>query len=51
MNFWHAIKTFDPDTADPHFCWALLELERQHYVTINRGKITATKKAKIVSPQ
>jgi hypothetical protein len=51
MDFWQAISEFDPETADPHFCWALLQLEAERYVIIKGGKITPTEKCKAVSPQ
>ena len=50
-DFWQAIETFDPYTADPHFCWALLEMETEHYITIRNGKITPTRKCEFVSAQ
>ena len=51
MDFWQAISQYDPKTADPHFCWALLQLEAERYVTIKGGKVTPTEKCKTVSPQ
>ncbi len=51
VDFWKAIKEFDPKTADPHLCWALLRMEEQRYVTIKNGKILPTRKVKQVSPE
>lgn len=38
MSFWDDLEHFDPYTADPHFCWALLEMERERYLRIQDGK-------------
>ncbi len=51
MDFWQAISQHDPKTADPHFCWALLQLEAERYVTIKGGKVTPTEKCKTISSQ
>jgi hypothetical protein len=50
-DFWEAIEKFDPHTADPHFCWALLEMETERYINIRNGKIIPTEKVWDVSPQ
>jgi len=51
VDFWKAIEEFDPHTADPHFCWALLQMEAECYITIKNGTITPTGKVFEVSPQ
>lgn len=50
-DFWKSIEEFDPKTADPHFCWALLEMEKERCVRIRNGTITPTEKCELVSPQ
>lgn len=50
-DFWKMIEEFDPRTADPHFCWALLRMEEERYIRIRNGKITPTEKGMEVSPQ
>jgi hypothetical protein len=50
-DFWKAIEEFDPRTADPHFCWALLRMEEQRYIRIKKGKIIPTGKVTEISPQ
>ena len=50
-DFWKEIAEFDPATADPHFCWALLRMEEQQYIKIKGGKIIPTGKVMKVSPQ
>jgi hypothetical protein len=51
VDFWKAIETFDPHTADPHFCWALLQMEAECYITIKHGTIIPTGKVFEISPQ
>jgi hypothetical protein len=51
IDFWKAIAEFDPRTADPHFCWALLRMEEQRYIRIKKGKIVPTGKVTDISPQ
>lgn len=50
-DFWKRIAEFDPQTADPHFCWALLRMEEERYIRIKNGKIIPTGKVMKVSPQ
>jgi hypothetical protein len=50
-DFWKAIEEFDPLTADPHLCWALLRMEEERYVRIRNGKVIPTGKVTQVSPQ
>lgn len=49
-DFWKLIEEFDPHTADPHFCWALLRMEEERYIRIRNGKITPTEKGMEISP-
>ena len=51
MSFWEDIEQFDPRTADPHFCWALLQMERESYLRIQGGKIIPLPKLEEISPQ
>jgi hypothetical protein len=48
---WKWLDDFDPATAEPHLCWAVLELETQGYIRIERGKIHVTPKGRSVSPR
>jgi hypothetical protein len=50
-DFWKLIAEFNPKTADPHFCWALLRMEEERYIRIKNGKIIPTGKVMKVSPQ
>ena len=50
-DFWKTIAEFDPRNADPHLCWALGQMENEHYVTIKNGKILPTGKVALVSPE
>jgi hypothetical protein len=50
-DFWKAVTEFDYRSADPRFCWSLLEMEKQHYVRIRNGRILPTGKVALVSPE
>jgi hypothetical protein len=50
-DFWKAVAEFDHRTADPRFCWSLLEMEKQRYVKIRNGRILPTGKVALVSPE
>jgi predicted methyltransferase len=50
-DFWTLIEEFDPRTAEPHLCSALLTMEEQRYIRIRNGKIIPTEKGLEVSPQ
>lgn len=45
------LEAFDPHTADPHFCWALMRMEEEGYVRISNGKIIPTRNGMEDSPQ
>ena len=44
-------KDFDPRSADAFDCWAVVQMETEGYVRINRGKITVTGKGHRVAPK
>ena len=50
MNWFKRYKNFDPRSADPFVCWAVMEMEREGYLQICRGKVTVTDKGQLVSP-
>lgn len=50
-EFSKVIEEFDPHTADPHFCWALVQMEQERYVRIKNGNIIPTEKLLEISPQ
>ncbi len=50
MDWCKRFERFDPQNARPFDCWALVELEKENYVRINRGEVEVTEKGRRVSP-